>query len=155
MACAVTLTMTGTLLAACGGPESVQLAAAVTTAEPPQGWVIYQSTVGRFVVWHPADWPIREKKGTGRATTIRLTDPKGGGSMTIRRRFAPVAAGKGCDKVSMRDARVGLRCATKKAVTTTLPDTSEGNFIFRAPVRSFPNAVYKKVVANFQILRGA
>ena len=73
----------------------------------------------------------------------------------LRRRFASVEVGKGCDKVAMRDARVGVRCATKKYVTTTLPDTSEGNFVFRAPVRSFPYGVYTKVVANFQILRGA
>src|SRR4051812_39800872 len=122
---------------------------------PPKGWVIFQSSVGRFVVWHPAGWAIREEKGTARTTTITLTDPAGGAAMTIRRRFAPVEIGGRCHKVTMRDARVGHRCATKTAVTTTLPGTSEGNFVFRDPLRSFPYGVYAKVVANFQIQRGA
>ncbi|MBO3746136.1 hypothetical protein J5X84_08680 [Streptosporangiaceae bacterium NEAU-GS5] len=137
------------LLTAITAPE------AVAATGPPKGWVIFQSSVGRFVVWHPAGWQIRENKGTARTTTITLTDPAGGAAMTIRRRYAPISIGKHCHKVTMRDARVGHRCATKTAVTTTLPDTSEGNFVFRAPLRSFPYGVYTKVVANFQILRGA
>jgi hypothetical protein len=138
-------------LVACGAEGG-----SAVPAVPPSSWVIHINQEGRFAVHHPPDWGVRTRREQALVVSLVPPGEQRGIDIRLTRQAQPVdLPNTVCRKVLVSQLpAVRCRDTVARTVVTTLPDTSQGTFVFEVAVGSAAYREYDQILATFQLLRG-
>jgi hypothetical protein len=144
------------VLVACGSASPVPAGSSSPSPVPPSSWVIHINQEGRFAVHHPPDWGVRTRREQGLVVSLAPPGEQRGIDIRLTPQAPPLdLPNSQCQKVLVSQLP-GVRCrdTMARSVVTTLPDTSQGTFVFEVAVGSAAYREYDQVLATFQLLRG-